>query len=53
MAILKSHVEVRLLNATANAAEAAVNCEIISPDGKSLKQISGSEKLKRRIDKAP
>jgi beta-galactosidase len=41
-------VEVRLLNATTNATKAAVNCEIISPDGKSLKHISGSEKLKRQ-----
>ena len=41
-------VEVCLLNATTNATKAAVNCEIISPDGKSLKHISGSEKLKRQ-----
>jgi len=44
----KIAVEVRLLNTTTNATKAAVNCEIISPDGKSLKQISGSEKLERK-----
>ncbi|MGA2852755.1 MAG: beta-galactosidase GalA [Verrucomicrobiota bacterium] len=41
-------VEVRLLNTTTNATKATVNCEIISPDGKSLKQFSESEKLKRK-----
>ena len=41
-------VEVSLLNTTTNAAKAAVNCEIISPDGKSLKKFSESEKLKRK-----
>jgi beta-galactosidase len=41
-------VEVRLLNTTTNAAKATVNCEIISPDGKSLKKFSESEKLKRK-----
>jgi beta-galactosidase len=41
-------VEVRLLNTTANAAKAVVHCEIISPDGKSLKQFSESETLKRK-----
>jgi beta-galactosidase len=41
-------VEVCLFNATTNATKAAVNCEIISPDSKSLKHISGSEKLKRQ-----
>ena len=41
-------VEVRLLNATTNTANATVNCEIISPDGKSLKKFSESEKLKRK-----
>jgi beta-galactosidase len=40
-------VEVRLLNTTTNAAKATVNCEIISPGGKSLKKFSESEKLKR------
>ncbi|MEY4916948.1 MAG: hypothetical protein RL616_861, partial [Verrucomicrobiota bacterium] len=39
-------VEVSLLNLQANAANATVNCEIISPDGKSLKKFSESEKLK-------
>jgi len=41
-------VEARLLNTTTNAAKATVNCEIISPDGKSLKKFSESEKLKRK-----
>ena len=41
-------VEVSLLNTTANAANATVDCEIISPDGKSLKKLSESEKLKRK-----
>jgi beta-galactosidase len=41
-------VEVRLHNTTANAAKAAVTCEIISPDGKSLKQISGTGTLQRK-----
>ncbi len=41
-------VEVSLLNTQTNAAKATVNCEIISPDGKSLKKFSESEKLKRK-----
>ena len=41
-------VEVRLLNTTANATKATVNCEIISPAGKSLKQISGMGTLQRK-----
>jgi beta-galactosidase len=41
-------VEVSLLNSQTNAARATVNCEIISPDGKSLKTFSESEKLKRK-----
>jgi beta-galactosidase len=44
----KIKVEVSLLNAQTNAAKANVNCEIISPDGKSLKTFSESEKLKRK-----
>ena len=40
-------VEVRLLNAATNAAKATVNCEIISPAGKSLKKFSESKNLKR------
>jgi beta-galactosidase len=40
-------IEVRLLNTTTNATKATVHCEIISPDGQSLKKISGSEELKR------
>ncbi|HUJ08635.1 MAG TPA: beta-galactosidase GalA [Verrucomicrobiae bacterium] len=40
-------VEVRLLNTLTNAAEATVDCEIISPDGKSLKKFSESEEVKR------
>jgi beta-galactosidase len=38
-------VEVRLLNSQTNAAKATVNCEIISPEGKSMKQFSGSGEL--------
>ena len=41
-------VEVQLLNSTTNAANATVNCEIISPEAKSLKKFSASEKLKRK-----
>lgn len=41
-------VEVRLLNATTNAAQATVNCEVVSPEGKSLKKIFGREKLPRK-----
>jgi beta-galactosidase len=41
-------VEVSLLNSQTNAATATVDCEIISPDGKSLKKFSESEKLKRQ-----
>jgi len=40
-------VEVRLLSTLTNAAEATVDCEIISPDGKSLKKFSESEEVKR------
>jgi beta-galactosidase len=45
-------VEVSLLNSQTNAAKATVNCEIISPDGKSLKKFSESEKLKRDSQRA-
>src|ERR1035437_1497395 len=45
-------VEVSLLNAQTNAAKATVNCEIISPDGKSLKQFSESEMLKHKSQTA-
>ncbi len=41
------HVEANLLNSLTNEMTAMVNCEIISPDGKSLRQFSESEKLKR------
>ena len=41
-------VEVRLLNAQTNAATATVNCELITPDGKSLKTFSAAEKLERK-----
>jgi beta-galactosidase len=41
-------VEVRLLNTTTNAAKATVKCEVISPDGKTLKTFSESEELKRK-----
>ena len=44
----KIAVEVSLLNSLTNAAKATVNCEIISPDGKSLKKFSGSEELDRK-----
>jgi beta-galactosidase len=40
-------VEVRLLNTLTNSAEATVNCEIISPDGKSLKTFSSPERMPR------
>jgi beta-galactosidase len=43
----KIAVEVRLLNTATNAAKAVVNCEIISPEGKSLQQVSGAEELER------
>src|ERR1035437_5713650 len=41
-------VEVSLLNAQTNATQATVCCEMISPDGKSMKKFSDSEKLKRK-----
>jgi beta-galactosidase len=41
------HVEASLLNTLTNAAKATVKCEIISPEGKLLKQFSGSAKVKR------
>ena len=41
-------VEVSLLNTQANAANATVACEIISPNGKSLKKFTESEKLRRK-----
>jgi len=41
------NVEVCLLDTLTNAINTTVKCEIISPDGKSLKKISESEKLKR------
>ena len=44
------NVEVSLLNTLTNATEATVNCEIISPEGKSLKNFSTSEKLNRKSD---
>jgi beta-galactosidase len=40
-------VEVRLLNTLTNPAEATVNCEIISPEGKSLKKLSNPERMPR------
>lgn len=40
-------VEVDLLNSTTNAAKATVDCEIISPDGKSLKKFSAPGALNR------
>ena len=45
-------VEVSLLNSQTNAASATVDCEIISPGGKSLKKFSESEKLKRDSQRA-
>jgi beta-galactosidase len=41
-------VEVRLFNSQTNAENATVTCEIVSPDGRSLKQFSESEKLNRK-----
>jgi len=41
-------VEVNVLNTLTNGATAAVSCEIISPEGKSLEKFSGSEKLPRK-----
>jgi beta-galactosidase len=45
-------VEVSLLNAQNDAENATVNCEIISPDGKLLKQFSESEMLKHKSQTA-
>ena len=42
------YIEVRLLNTTTDTAKPTVNCEIISPDGKSLKTFSESEKVERK-----
>ena len=44
----KIAVEVSLLNSLTNAAKATVNCEIISPDGKSLKKFSNAEEVERK-----
>jgi len=41
-------IEANLLNELTNPATAVVNCEIISPDGKSLNRFSESEKLERK-----
>ncbi len=41
------HVEASLLNMLTNAVKATVKCEIISPDGNPLKQLSESEEVKR------
>ncbi|HKW28421.1 MAG TPA: beta-galactosidase GalA, partial [Verrucomicrobiae bacterium] len=40
------HVEANLLNTLTNAAKATVKCEIVSPDGKLLRQCSESGNLK-------
>ncbi|MDR3458484.1 MAG: beta-galactosidase GalA [Verrucomicrobiae bacterium] len=48
----KIKIEASLLNAQTNAAKATVSCEIISPDGKSLKPFSGSEIIKRQSRRA-
>jgi beta-galactosidase len=40
-------VEVRLLNTATNLTKAFVDCEIISPEGRSLKHISGPAKFER------
>jgi len=45
-------VEVRLFNSQTNAENATVTCEIVSPDGKSLKKFSESEKIKRKSQDA-
>jgi beta-galactosidase len=42
------HVEASLLNTLTNPATAVVTCEIISPEGKSLKSISGTARLPRQ-----
>ena len=39
------HVEASLLNALTNAASATVNCEIVSPEGKSLMRFEGSKEV--------
>jgi len=41
-------VEVRLLNALTNSAKTTANCEIFSPEGKSLHRFAGSETLSRK-----
>ena len=41
------HVEANLLNTLTNAVKGTVECEIISPDGKPMKQFSESETVKR------
>jgi beta-galactosidase len=41
-------IEIRLLNATTNTAKATVNCEIASPDGKSLRRVSETGTLPRK-----
>jgi beta-galactosidase len=39
------HVETTLLNRMTNAASAAVNCEVISPDGRTVAIFKGSDKV--------
>ena len=46
------HVEAGLLNTLNNDAGVTVNCEIITPDGKSLGKVSESEKVKRESGRA-
>jgi len=46
------HVEVTLLNALTNAATAAVSCEVISPERKSLKTFSKSANVPRKAQGA-
>jgi beta-galactosidase len=43
-------VEARLLNTGSNAANVKVNCEILSPDGKSLKQFSETATVERKSE---
>ena len=46
------HVEANLLNALTNDAAAIVNCQIVSPEGKSLAQFKGSATVAGRLQAA-
>jgi beta-galactosidase len=46
------HIESNLINSLTNTVDAVVNCEIISPDGRSLREVSTSVKISRESRRA-